>query len=567
MGKYGLKIGSYQAAVLYEYQLGLRDHVDKIDAMLTKSLFYDFMEEIGMQSIKDRMTRDVIVVRFDFGTVSYEGQLKRLKKQRKQIESMDDNEKRRKKLSQLEEIESFTKKNKDVYKKRSIQELRKILYRDGIDVTYVSRYKNGDIKGKEVIHYKMAYRTAGKAKIGECCFICDRLWDKAIEFLHMGIKLPRHKAPIVELQAYSSLITSTIVGKVRIEPDEILVLKDVDSFFETNVVCVETDENRHCYVEHKDNYKLKNTLFDGQALIDESIFPSWGDGYILLRQHQFKAAAFHTKIQKFFKDWFGDNYQSAELEDMFGRKILAKNVKLITTDNALKFLKFNVSYDYWAEWVRKNDSLFGIVKTAHESKLGVVQQQSYQMINALDIDTMPEVVRYSVNYINSLKSNDAVFLNYLQKNATFSNDFEVLLALVEQDQNFIKSEYFTQRRREIVRSYINRFKNGKVLNNGDNLVIVGSPYAMLLHSVGEDVEKDNTFSQEEFAIQCYTERFDDDEYLAEFRSPFNSCDNLGCLHNHYDKRFKNYFNLGRQIIAINMIGTDFQDRNQLVSFI
>lgn len=561
MGKYGLKIGSYQAAVLYEYQLGLRDHVDKIDAMLTKSLFYDFMEEIGMESIKDRMTRDVIVVKFDFGTVSYEGQLKRLKKQRKKIESMDDNEKRREKLSQLEEIESFTKKNKDVYEKHSIQELRKILYRDGIDVTYVSRYKNGDIKQKETIHYKMAYRTAGKAKIGECCFICERLWDKAIDFLHMGIKLPEHKAPIVELQAYSSLITSTIVGKVRIEPDEILVLNDVDSFFETNVACIETDEEKHCYVEYRDKYKLKNTLFDGQALIDESIFPSWGDGYVLLRQHHFKAAAFHTKIQTFFKDWFGENYQTAEVEDMFGRRILAKNVKLITTDNALKWLKFDVSYDGWAEWVRRNDSLFGIVKTAHESKLGIVQQQSYQMINALDINTMSEVVKYSVDYINSLKSNDAVFLNYLQHNTTFSNDFEVLLALVEQDNSFIKSEYFTQRRREIIRSYINRFKNGKVLNNGDNLVIVGSPYAMLLHSVGEDVMKDDTFSQEDIATQCYTERFGDDEFLAEFRSPFNSRNNLGCLHNKYDDRFKKYFNLGRQIIAVNMIGTDFQDRN------
>ena len=42
-------------------------------------------------------------------------------------------------------------------------------------------------------------------------------------------------------------------------------------------------------------------MFDGQGLIDESIFPKWGNGYVLLRHHMFKVACFKTKIQKFFK--------------------------------------------------------------------------------------------------------------------------------------------------------------------------------------------------------------------------------------------------------------------------
>ena len=49
--------------------------------------------------------------------------------------------------------------------------------------------------------------------------------------------------------------------------------------------------------------------------------------------------------------------------------------------------------------------------------------------------------------------------------------------------------------------------------------------------------------------------------MAFFRSPFNSKNNLTYLHNVYSRNMEKYFNLGRQCIAVNMIGTDFQDRN------
>ena len=90
---------------------------------------------------------------------------------------------------------------------------------------------------------------------------------------------------------------------------------------------------------------------------------------------------------------------------------------------------------------------------------------------------------------------------------------------------------------------------------------MGSPYAMLLHSVGYDIKKDNTFTQEEGAIQCFTTKFKNDEYLASFRSPFNSKNNMGYLHNIHCDKMVRYFDFSDEIIAVNMIGTDFQDRN------
>jgi hypothetical protein len=274
-------------------------------------------------------------------------------------------------------------------------------------------------------------------------------------------------------------------------------------------------------------------------------------------------ACFRTDIQKFFKDYFGDQYDTVYLKDMFGLKHKVSDIKLITTENSMKYLKFNISYKHWSKWVRKNNSYFGIVKTAHASKLGDVQRMSYQMVNSLSMDIMPQVVENSVNYINRLKTDDDEFLKYLKLNANFYNDYEPLYALVEQNRDFIRCDYFRTRRYKIIGEYVSKFKQGKIIQDADNLVIVGSPYAMLLASVGESVDKDTTFQRRDDCIECYTNRFGDGEYLAEFRSPFNGKNNMGCFYNNKssDVWDKYFYNLGKLIVAVNMQHTDFQSRN------
>lgn len=563
MSEYGLKIKNFQAGSLYGYNIGVRDRLDSTDAMLTNSLFSDFLKENGLNIWRGESTRDIICIEFNYGTRSYEDEVANFDKIIKNIQK-DEKLSDEQKLLDIQKIEFLKERaaqNKDKYKKMSHQEIRTIFYTQGVDINYQTHNKKGEVIKEEKIHYKMLYRTPGKAKKGSCMFINETLYNKAREFLYMGIQLPIDNSPIVEMGAYSSLITSSIVGRVKIAPEEILVLQDVDAFFQTNVVSVETDENKHCKAVPVENYRVKNTLFDGQALIDTSIFPEWGEGYILLRHHLCKMAAFHANIQTFMQEHFGDEYETATVKDMFGRDVRVKDIKLITTDNAMKWLKFDVSYEYWSDWVRANNCMFGIVKTAHQSKLGEVQRMSYQMINALDMEIMPQVAQCSMDYIEQLKTNDDVFLNYLRDNTNFSNDYEVLVALVEQNRDFLRSEYFRDRKKNIIQAYVINFKNGKIIQNADNLVIIGSPYAMLLHSVGIDACTDTTFSVEQGSIQCWTERFEDGEYLAEFRSPFNSKNNMGYLHNMHHDYFDKYFNFGKQIIAVNMIGTDFQDRN------
>lgn len=555
---YGLKIKNFQAGSLYQCNIGTRQNYDYTKAMFTNNLFLYYLLDNGLK-VDNGWTRDIVCIEFDYGSRSYDEEIKHLDSMISNTEKYD-----QEKIECFKSLRKQAELNKDLYKKKSADEIREIFYRDGVEIRHDLKRKNGIVTKEEIVHYKMLYRSTGKAKNGSCMFICDRLYNKAINFLRMGLKLPKENAPIVEISAYSSLIASSIVGTVRINPKNILVVDDVDSYFSTNVVSVETDENKNCIAVPKDNYKLKNTMFDGQGLIDESLFPSWGEGYILLRHHMCKMACFKTKIHKFFKDYYGEErYKTETIKDCWGNEHYVKDIELITTTNAMKWIKFGnmgATYEYWCDKVFENSCQFGIVKTAHQSKLGEVQKMSYQMINSLDIDIMPNVVDKSKKYIESLKKDNEVFLQYLRENENFSNDYKVLVALCEQNKEFTRSEYFRNRKKSIISTYINNFKFGKVIQNADNLVFVGSPYAMLLHTVGVSVEEDKTFTQEENAIQCFTTRFDDGEYLACFRSPHNSKNNISHLHNVYSEEYFKYFDFGKQIIVLNTLHTDIQDR-------
>lgn len=548
MSEFGVKILNFQSASIYAVQHGFRKTYDFKKAMLTNSLFLDFLRTHGLNVVGET-TRDVIGVNYDYGTRSFEDEIKHLDKL---LMGCNDEEKRSKLMTIKQEVED----NEDAFEKLSADQIRIDQYVNGLEITYTNHNQT-----HTTIHYKMLYRSPGKAKKGCCMFIRDELYEAARDFLYMGIELPEQNTPIVEIGAYSSLVTSTIVGRLQIDPKDVLILKDVDSVFKTNVVSIETNDERECMAIPKENYEVVNTLFDGQALIDLSIFPDYGNGYVLLRQHFTKCAAFATDIQKFFRNHFLDDYENAQVQDMFGNWHFAKNIKLITTNNAVKWLKFNVSYDYWCKKVSENDCMWGVVKTAHESKLGDVQRMSYQMVNSLDEQTINNVVGDSLDYLMKLKTDTPTFIEYLKKNANFVNGYEVLAALWEHNHEFERTDYFRERRKYIIASYLWELKNGHVIANADNLVIVGNPYGMLMHSVGLNALEDPTFQVEAGAIQCYTERFKKDEYLAEFRSPFNGRNNLGYLHNIRHDYFKQYFKFGPLIIAVNMVGTDFQARN------
>lgn len=576
MSEYGLKIKNIKAGTLYGYNLGVRTHYNFTGAMFSNSLFSQWILSHGMSSYKGESTRDIICLDFDFGSRSFEEERDHLKKLIQAEVSKD--QPNPDKVKSLEDLLATIEHNKDKYRKMSKEEIRELFYRDGVDVEY--KTQSG---GSKVIHYRMLYRNASKAKLGQVMFIKERLWARAMDWLTMGLyrKMPNENAKIVELSAYAPLTTSTIVDTIHIPVEDILILEDQDSFFRTvaKVVYAEPDESgaKRCYV--KDGVvEVKNTLWDGQALIDTEFLsslpnPPEANGMVLLRNHMFKACAFKTRIQQFFRDWCatnGHDYNTYEVPDMFGNLHLLKNVKVVTTDNATKFKKFSdlmggdfaAAYQYWCGKIRDDGNTWGVVKTDHPSKLGDVQQMSYQMVNTLPCtkDEIKDIAQTSIDYVELLKTDNEAFVSYLIKNANVSNHYEMLAALYHHNPDFADSRFFRTEKRKIINKYVFKLRGGKITVNGDNLTLCGNPYALLLHSVGDDWRDDPSFATEPGAIQCYTKRFRDGEYLCGFRSPHNSCNNCVYLHNVYSDPLDKYFDFSDNIVAINCIGTDVQSR-------
>ncbi len=563
--------------MLYDVNLGIRDYFTYTEAMFNNSLFNFFLQKNGLNIYKGESTRDIICLDYEFGSRSYEEEYKRLEKLYN--ESSDEQKENIKKT--LHKIKS----RKELYSPKKRDEIREYFYENGVDVAYKKKCRDGTIK-QEVIHYEMLFRTSAKAKLGQVIFINSKLYDTAYDWLTIGLgnKMQFDNAKIVEMSAYAPLTTSTIIDTIHIPVENILILKDQDSFFETitkvvkaeNFINNNGEEQKKCVVTEEIR-KVKNTLWDGMALIEADYrylkLPSFINGMALLRNHLFKACAFKSYIQKFFMNWCDKNgydYNTYQVQDMFGKWHYIKDIKMITTDNAIKWKKFadlmgntlTEAYEYWCDRIHMDGDIWGIVKTDHPSKLGNYQQLSYQMINTLPCTSndVKDIAQVSIDYVELLKRDNDEFEKFLRKYANEVNHYEMLADLYHHNHDFGNSTFFRDEKKKIIFEYVYKLRKGKIMVNGDNLTICGNPYALLLYSVGEDYTKDPTFQKEFGTIQCYTKRFEHDEYLAAFRNPHNSPNNVCYLHNVYSKEMEKYFAFSKNIIAVNCIETDIQDR-------
>lgn len=586
ISEFGIKIKNISAGTLYDVNLGTRDYFSYTEAMLNNSLFSAFLVKNGLNVYKGESTRDIICLDFDFGTRSYEDEHKRIE----QLYKNSDGELKERLKYTLEKVEN----NKDLYDEKKREQIRDKFYNEGVDVTYKTKNKDGSIKSEETIHYEMLFRTSAKAKLGQVIFINSELYEVAYEWLTIGLGklMTDDNAKIVEMSAYAPLTTSTIVGTKYIPVEDILILRDQDSFFKTMANIVHAEDyvdskgriGKKCVVDKKVT-EVKNTLWDGMGLIEADYFkdcrnaynPEWTvkiNGMALMRHHLFKMCGFKSHIQLFFKDWCektGNDYETYQVQDMFGHWHYLKDIKIITTDNAIKWKKFKdlmggsleSAYEYWCKKVNEDGSVFGIVKTDHPSKLGEYQQLSYQMVNTLPCikDDVRDIASTSIEYVELLKQDNDEFEKFLRKNANEVNHYEMMADLYDHNHEFGNSTFFRKEKTQIISTYVHKLRKGKIVVNGDNLTTCGNPYALLLYSVGEDFTKDPTLKSEDGVIQCYTTRFQHDEFLCAFRNPHNSPNNICYFHNIYSDELEKYFEFSKNIIAVNNIETDFQARS------
>lgn len=461
----------------------------------------------------------------------------------------------------------------NVSKKRNIiaskDKIRNYLYNNGFEVD-----------GKKYVFYK---RGAGKAKNGYALFIQRHMKNKLLKRSRLGLSFePNEKLDLTSLLAYESLVSSEIISTINLDPQkEILLINDIYGKKFKTVASVTREEDGKIVTSDKE-IELQNCLSDGQGLMDKSVFSRYGKknkGFMLLRSDMFKCCAFNTNLQ----EWFEDN-GVVEVKDMFGNTYKASEIKLVTTPNSLKFLKFAYKFGEqedsksacYEHWKNNIDSKFGVVKYDSEGNYGNYNRLTYQLINSipdLTFNDLMEITKEERQYVDLLKNNEAVFRNHILKNnelsymieerlesgdlsAYESMDSMYLLFLVNPDIQYTRK--FKKIKSDIIANYVQDLKKGKIrVKDAKYTTLISNPYEMLLASIGK-YKGESIMSGREL----YCPYYKDGEDFCVSRNPHINAGNVMHSTNKYHAEFEKWFNFTDNICVINFFDNDAPDRLQ-----
>lgn len=449
--------------------------------------------------------------------------------------------------SKIKELQKQYTKVKEPKTLKTNAELRKELYKNGFIC-------NG-------IKYCRMKRSSGSARVGKCLFINQDLFKPILKF-SSGNFIPKYgqEVDLAAYESYISLPSSSIIDTLPISPENILLIDDFDSVFREDVI--ETHNENGYLTTSEKNCEISNSIWDGQSLIDVSIMGNYScHGMVLLRNLMFKSCCFNCNIQQ----WFKDN-NITDISQLNGRTRAKqiKDIKLITTPNSIKYLKFD-TLDNWLDNLYPN---FGVVK--HDKKThffdGRLVQTHYQLINTLQLskDEVKEFLQESLDFAQILRNNPAVVRYYIKypdikefepMNQPMLDKNDVVYNLMYINDNFTKTKYYQEFLHDLLASYYKNLKNGHVYVNGNYSTLLGNPIEMLQQSIG----KFNGESQIGIG-NIHNVRFGYNKTLLGSRSPHVTMGNILLATNRENRLIDHYFNLTEEIVCINSIGENILQR-------
>ena len=561
---------SLEASDIYSHMVRDEKIKMKFTGMIPFSLELMKLKSTGMKIKTDRVTgkqtsNDVINVNFSQKVKSGLTIINILKAKIKNLDEEKNKEYIQKLSDYIDQIEK--ERNTEKWNEISNTSLREYLYKNGFTI------KTTNTKGKpKLTKYVVYKRSSSKSRTGQCLFIKESLYKEMIDWSRMY--LPFKKNMIIDyagLLAYESLVGSSLESTIQIHPENILIVDDVESSFELECNIIKTGENE-LLDSITDIDTVNNSLFDGESLLDEMFFED-GHSMKLLRNHMFKSAAFNTKLQRFFEKNCpkGIDYEDWYIYDMFGNKQKAKDILMVITPSSLKALKFSSvigsdkdMYQYWKEIVHKDGNIFGVCKHEKRSKRGTdeqgnpLQQTSYQMLNCMpmeqsDINSLLEIEK---DYIDRLKNDDVVFVNYLKNGMNAINSNGMFIDLYKRNPSIASTRIFKDFRKAEINKYVSHVKKGKLRLKGDYCVLFGNPVEFLYHSIGKFNKKDSLSLKDN---EVYTNLFEFNKELVCFRNPNTSPSNVLIVKNKQIDLFEKFFNLTPNIVCVNAIKFPIQD--------
>lgn len=428
----------------------------------------------------------------------------------------------------------------------SVEDLRSYLYKNGF-------YCDG-------IKYIRFKRSNGSSRIGKCLFIDERLYNRINKWQLCGLKVKENDdIDLAALEAYISLTLSSIEDTVELYPRNFLIIEDHCSVFKDTVAAVSISNGELVCSEKE--IDVSNNIWDGQSLVDESVFPAKYKkfGMMLLRNRFFKTAGFNTNIQTYFSE---NKITSISQLNGFTLAEDISDIKIITTPSSIKYLKFaNVR-----QWLKNLEPTFGIVK--HEKPThffdGELVSTHYQLLNTLQLSQAEtdKFLQPSLEYITKLKTDPAVLRNHI-KYPTYSdftdepakNVNDIVYKLLGINDKFAKTKIYTNFVNTLVRAQLNELRCGHVLVHGNYSTMIGNPIEMLNAAIGKF---DGTPFMKPQTV--YTRKFKHNCEILGSRSPHVTIGNILITKNTVYPEIDQYFNFSNEIVCINSINENILNR-------
>ena len=465
------------------------------------------------------------------------------------------------------ETRSYKRSDKTIPTDVTCQEIREHLYTHGFDI--------------DGVHYVRYKRSAGASRNGKCLFIAEPLYADMMAWSSCDLSADT-ASDQASWQAYIALTLSSIENVIKLPKKSILIIRDRVSRFKADAVCVKETDAHDLRAEEEET-EIENVIWDGEALLDAEVFNKNGysaHGMMLLRNRFFKTCAFNTNLQ----DWFFDNdieYVSQLAGYTTARDI--KDIKLVITESSVKYLKFmpkDMSFEEKCKrfldalYEGKNNSVFGVVKADHDAPLmhGDMAYTNYQLLNTLGLtrEGIGKLLEPSFRYLQDMLDRSPVLryqINMTTDHATIAEQELPDLAKYRRDTVldmtcrtplFEQTEFYKSFRSDTTKYFKRKLKKGRVAVCGNYQVLFGNAYEFLLALTDESYEPTESFSLEDG--QVCTTGFAHGEMVLCARSPHITMGNLYLARNTHSYDLMRYFNLTPNIICVNAIESNIQQR-------
>ena len=419
-------------------------------------------------------------------------------------------------------------------------------------------YQNGfKCDGIEYVRYK---RSSGSSRVGKCLFVNKALVEEMNVWDKCGLNVVEGQPlDLAAWEAYIALPMSSIIDTMEIPMESILVIDDYESVFNDEVVAVDIQNNHLASSQRV--VEVRNSIWDGQSLMDKSLFGKYEDkGMLLLRNRFFKSCCFNTNIQQWFQD---NNITSVEQLNGFTLATDISQIRLITTPSSIKYTKFGTV----EQWMANVNPLFGIVKYEKKPRQfgGRLVQAHYQLFNTLQLsyEEMEQILEPSIKYISAIRRDPAV-LRYAIKYpfddgsgwySSLDSKNEIVFRLLGINDKFAHTKLYYDFRDDLIKGEIRNLKKGHVLVNGNYSTLMGNGMEMLQASIGQ-------FNGESVVGvgNIHSKRFPYGQTILASRSPHVTVGNVLLVTNVECAPYDTYFNMTEGIVCINAINENIQQR-------